>query len=143
MSESPSGAPATPIRNAAMDMARSVLMAAGAPLLVRGVVTNTDWQAIVGGLTALASAVWSYVAAHPNHANPLAALKALVKTGGQAGPWDRAEQALGAAALPLVETEADKAIHAKAHGLLAGPIDTVANAALKDGAAELTRSLQI
>ena len=62
----PIAAPAPgPIQAATMDMLRSVLMGVGTPLLARGLVSGDQLGAIIGGLLAIASAVWSYAAAHP------------------------------------------------------------------------------
>ncbi len=77
--------PTTPapssLQGATLDLARSVLMAAGSPLLVKGIVTGDQWTAIAGGAVALISAAWSYVAAHPGRTPPLQAVQALVKAG--------------------------------------------------------------
>jgi hypothetical protein len=131
---------ATPIRSAAMDMARSMLMALGTPLLARGLVTGDQLGAIVGGLLALASAVWSYVAAHPG-GDPLASLKAMIARGGQGAAYDKALAALVRSMTPQLKAALDAQIKARA-GILAGPVDGIANALIDQGAARAQAAAQ-
>jgi hypothetical protein len=123
-------------------MARSLLMSAGTPLLAHGYVTGNQEQAIVGGVLAVGSAVWSYVAAHPSKTNPLQSVLGLVRKGGQAQAWDGDVSALERALLPVVERVVDAQIRARA-GILAGPLDAAANAALAHAAGEADSHLKI
>jgi lysozyme len=132
----------TPIQTATLDLARSALMAAGAIPLAHGLATASQWQAIVGGLIALGSAVWSYVAAHPSRTGALASLLGTVRKGAQGQAWNGDVTALEAAILPLVEKAVDAQIKARA-GVLAGPVDMAANAAIKDAAGQVVSHLRI
>jgi hypothetical protein len=134
--------PAAPLQGATLDLARSLLMAAGSPLLVKGIVTGDQWTAIAGGAVALISAAWSYVAAHPGKTPPLQAVQALVKTGGQAPQWDAALERLEPLLVKMAEKGAAAAIHAKA-GILAGPLDAVADKAIQSAADQAAGHLKI
>ena len=142
MSDTTTVAIVTPLRSASLDMARSVLMGVGTPLLARGLVTTDNWQAIVGGLLALASAIWSYLAAHPSKTPLIQTALSLVRDGGQSKAWNNDLTTMEAAMLPMVEKIVDEKIHAKA-GVLAVPLDGVANAAIREAAANETRGLKI
>jgi hypothetical protein len=133
MTDTPTVDTATPIRKASLDLARSVLMGVGAVPFVSGIATGAQWQAIVGGLLALASAIWSYVAAHPSRVGPVRTVLALVRRGGRSKAWDGDVDALVAALLPKIDSQVDARIKARA-GPFAGPVDMAANAAIKDAA---------
>ncbi len=141
MTDTPTTSP-TPIETASLDLARSALMAAGAIPLAHGLATASQWQAIVGGLIAIGSAVWSYLAAHPSQTSALASLLGMVRKGGQAPAWNGDVWALEAAVLPLVEKAVDVQIKARA-GVLAGPVDLAANAVIKDAAGQVVSHLRI
>jgi hypothetical protein len=126
---------AGPIQRATMDMLRSVLMGVGTPLLARGLVTGTDWQSIVGGGVALTSAVWSYAATHPSKVNPLQMILGLVRAGGGAKAWDADLVTLKPLLVAIVRQEIDAQIKAKA-GIMAVPLDGVANAAIAASASK-------
>jgi lysozyme len=132
----------TPIQTATLDMARSALMAAGAIPLAHGLATASQWQAIVGGLIAVGSAVWSYLAAHPSQTSALTSLLGMVRKGGQGPAWNGDVAALEAAVLPLVEKAVDAQIKARA-GVLSGPVDLAANAVIKDAAGQVVSHLRI
>jgi len=132
----------TPVQTATLDMARSALMAAGAIPLAHGLATASQWQAIVGGLIAIGSAVWSYLAAHPSHTSALASLLGMVRGGRQGPAWNGDVAALEAAVLPLVEKAVDAQIKARA-GVLAAPVDMAANAVIKDAAGQVVSHLRI
>jgi lysozyme len=132
----------TPVQTATLDLARSALMAAGAIPLAHGLATASQWQAIVGGLIAIGSAVWSYLAAHPSQTSALTSLLRMVRKGGQGPAWNGDVSALEAAVLPLVEKAVDAQIKARA-GVLAGPVDMAANAVIKDAAGQVVRHLRI
>jgi len=131
-----------PIQTATLDLARSALMAAGAIPLAHGLATASQWQAIVGGLIAIGSAVWSYAAAHPSQTSALASLLGMVRKGGQGPAWNGDVAALEAAVLPLVEKAVDAQIKARA-GVLAGPVDMAANAVIKDAAGQVVSHLRV
>jgi lysozyme len=132
----------TPIQTATLDMARSALMAAGAIPLAHGLATASQWQAIVGGVIAIGSAVWSYLAAHPSRTSALTSLLGMIRKGGQGPAWNGDVTALEAAVLPLVEKAVDARIKARA-GVLAGPVDLAANAVIKDAAGQVVSHLRI
>jgi lysozyme len=132
----------TPIETATLDLARSLLMAAGTPLLAHGLATASQWQSIVGGLLAIGSAVWSYAAAHPSQTSALTSLLRMVRKGGQGPAWNGDVAALEAAVLPLVEKAVDAQIKARA-GILSGPVDLAANAVIKDAAGQVISHLRI
>jgi hypothetical protein len=119
-----------PVKAATMDMLRSVLMGAGTPLLARGLVNGDQLGAIIGGLLAIASAVWSYAAAHRGGPSLLARVLALAASARRPREWDADATALGAALLPILETLVDRQIRSRA-GVLSGPLDAAANAALR------------
>jgi hypothetical protein len=132
----------TPIQTATLDMARSALMAAGAIPLAHGLATASQWQAIVGGVIAIGSAVWSYLAAHPSRTSALTSLLGMIRKGGQGPAWNGDVTALEAAVLPLVEKAVDARIKARA-GVRAGPVDLAANAVIKDAAGQVVSHLRI
>jgi hypothetical protein len=131
-----------PIQAAALDMLRSVLMALGTTGAFAAMFTSSQWLSIVGGVMAIASGVWSWVAAHPSRTSPLRAVQALVKAGGQAKSWDADTQALEAAILPIVERAVDAQIRTRA-GILAGPADALANRTLQSAAGTAAGHLEI
>jgi hypothetical protein len=130
------------LRAATMDMLRSVLMALGSSGAVASLFSGQQWGAVVGGLLAVVSAIWSYAASHPSKIDPLTALMALVAHGGQASVWDAAAERLAAAAVPLLEARADAIVRARA-GILAAPLEGVEHAAVKDAAAQAVAHLKI
>ena len=142
MTITPPIAPAAPLRNASLDLARSVLMGVGTPLLVKGLVTSDQWQAIVGGVLALASALWSYLAAHPGQQGFLATLQGLARSGGQGTAWNGDTAALIDLMAPKLEAMIDAQIEARV-GFLAGPVDGAANAGMRDAAGQLIDHLRI
>jgi hypothetical protein len=123
---------AGPIQRATLDMARSVMMAAGTPLIAHSYLSGSQEEAIIGGVLAVGSAVWSYLAAHPSKVSALRTVLGIVSRGGQARAWDGDVDALGAALLPFIEKTVDARISARA-GILSGPLDAAANAAIRDG----------
>jgi len=141
MIDTPTTSP-TPIETASLDLARSALMAAGAIPLAHGLATASQWQAIVGGLLAIGSAAWSYLAAHRSQTSGLASLLGMVRKGGQGPAWNGDVAALEAAVLPLVEKAVDAQIKARA-GILAGPIDMTADAVIKNAAGQVVSHLRI
>jgi len=132
----------TPIETATLDLARSALMAAGAIPLAHGLATASQWQAIVGGLIAIGSAVWSYLAAHPSRTSALTGLLGMVRKGGQGPAWNGDVSALEAAVLPIVERAVDARIKPRA-GVFAAPVDLAANAVIKDAAGQVVSHLRI
>jgi hypothetical protein len=138
----PAPAAPGPIQVATMDMIRSVLMGVGTPLLAHGYVTGSQWQAIVGGLLAIGSAVWSYVAAHPGKTNPLAAVQAMVRSGGQRASWNGDVSVLEPLVLELARKALDAEMKARA-GLLAGPADALADKAMQTAADTAAAHLRI
>ena len=145
MSETPtpSGAVAPgPIQAATMDMLRSVLMGAGTPLLARGLVNGDQLGAIIGGLLAIASAAWSYAAAHRGGVSLLGRLLAFAAASGRTKSWNSDAQDLGAALLPVLENLVDRQIRARA-GLIAAPLDAAANAALRAGEAKTVAAVEL
>jgi hypothetical protein len=138
----PAGSAPGPIQAATMDMLRSVLMGAGTPLLARGIVSGDQLGAIIGGLLAAASAIWSYAAAHPSKVGLLTSLRTMIERGGQSKAWNGDVEALASALLPLIEKSIDTQIRARA-GILAGPLDTAANAIAKQGVTQAEAELSV
>jgi uncharacterized membrane protein len=132
---------ATPIKSATMDMLRSVLMGVGTPLLARGLVNGDQLGAIIGGLLAIASALWSYIAAHPSKVSALVSLLNLVRAGGNQRAWNGDVAVLVPLLLPTIESVVDAQIKAKA-GILAGPLDAAANAAIRAEAAKAEAAVE-
>ena len=89
-----------------------------------------------GDIVSLVGLVYGVLAANPNHQSPLTMLlKVLIgMTPGQKETWNASVQALTASLLPDVEKMVDAQIRARA-GILAGPVDAVANTAIAQGAA--------
>jgi hypothetical protein len=140
---SPPGAPASgPVKAATMDMLRSVLMGAGTPLLARGLVNGDQLGAIIGGLLAVASAVWSYAAAHRGGPSLLARVLALAASAHRPRAWDADAAALGTALLPVLESIVDREIRSRA-GVLSGPLDAAANAALRAAEAKAVAAVEL
>jgi hypothetical protein len=131
-----------PIHRATMDMLRSLLMGVGTPLLARGLLTGDQLGAIVGGLLAIASAAWSYLAAHPGKTSLVASVLGFVRAGGRRAQWNGDVQALASALVPIVERAVDARIKARA-GILAAPLDAAANAVIRDGAAKAEATMAI
>jgi hypothetical protein len=117
-------------------------MALGSSGVVAAVFTPQQWLAVVGGLLAVGSAVWSYIAAHPSKVNPLQAVERLVRAGGQSAQWDAAIARLEPLLVAMAERGARAAIHARA-GILAGPLDAVADKAIQTGADTAAGHLKI
>jgi len=126
----PAGSSASggPIQTASLDVARSVLMAVGSPLLVKGVVTGDQWQAIAGGLVAVISAVWSWVANHPSHADALKQALGLLRrsSASNRATYDAALTAAEAAALARATPVLNRLIGQHA-GILAHPVEAIAD----------------
>ncbi|MBV8683541.1 MAG: hypothetical protein JO111_11740 [Caulobacteraceae bacterium] len=133
---------AGPIQRASMDMLRSVLMGAATPLLAHGFLSNDALSAIVGGSVAVASAVWSYAAAHPSKVSPFATVLAWVRAGRQGGAWDGDLAKLEPLLLPIVEKLVDDQIKVRA-GVAAGPLDEAANAALRTEAGKIEAAAKV
>lgn len=131
-----------PIQAATMDMLRSVLMGAATPLLARGLVNGDQLGAIIGGLLAIVSAVWSYAAAHPGGPSLLGRVLALAAASRRPRAWDADATALGSALLPIIENLVDRQIRARA-GVLSTPLDAAANAALRSGEARAVAAVEL
>jgi hypothetical protein len=142
MTDTPSAPASSPLQAATMDMARSVLMGIGTPILAHGYVTGKQEEAIIGGLIAVGSAAWSYIAKHPSRTPPLQTILGLVRQGGRQGAWNGDVGQLEAALLPVVEKLVDQQIKSRA-GVLSGPLDGAANAAIKAGAEQTAEHLRI
>ncbi|HSZ50449.1 MAG TPA: hypothetical protein VK801_02665 [Caulobacteraceae bacterium] len=138
----PTASASGPVKAATMDMLRSVLMGAGTPLLARGLVNGDQLGAIIGGLLAIASAVWSYAAAHSGGPSLLARVLALAASGTRPRAWDADAAALGAALLPILESLVDRQIRSRA-GVLSGPLDTAANAALRTAETKAVAAVEL
>jgi cytochrome c biogenesis protein CcdA len=133
---------AAPLRIAALDLVRSILMGVGMSSAVATLFTNQEWTAVVGGLLAILSAVWTYVSAHPGKTPFLPMIMSLVRRGGQSGAWNGDVEAIKAALLPDIEALVDAQIKARA-GILSGPLDHAANAALAQAAGQAAGHLII
>lgn len=138
----PAATASDPIKAATMDMLRSVLMGAGTPLLARGLVNGDQLGAIIGGLLAIASATWSYAAAHRGEPTLLARALALAASARRPRSWNADAAALGAALLPVLESLVDRQIRSRA-GVLSGPLDAAANAALRAAEAKAVAAVEL
>ena len=119
----------------ANDIATSLMMGAGAIYVQRGLVTSSQESAIVGGVLAVASVAYGYLASHSSHQNPVALIRSLVAKAPAAdqaafdtGLTD-AEAAIIARLTPIIHAQV------RAHfGLLAGPVDGMADTVLRTAA---------
>jgi hypothetical protein len=130
------------VQAATLDMARSVLMALGSPLIAKGLVTGDQWTAVAGGVLAATSAVWSYAAAHPGRAPPLQALRGLVKGAGQGPAWNADVATLERIVTPLVERAIDNSIKSRV-GLFAVPAEALADKAVRSAADDAAEHLTV
>jgi hypothetical protein len=126
------------------DIARSVLMGAGAVLAQRGYVTNAELPAIVGGLVAAISAAWSWMAAHPSSGSPLSGLLAAVRhaPAPDQAAYDAGLTAAEAAALAQATPALNRIIAAHV-GLLAGPVQAIADREARAVADEAVDHLKV
>ncbi|MDE2355415.1 MAG: hypothetical protein KGL69_01535 [Alphaproteobacteria bacterium] len=141
MSETPPPAPAA-MPTYADTLISTVLMGIGAPLVARGVMTGAQEQAVVGGVLAAICIAWQILNANPHRQSPIALIQSLVSRGGGSGAYNAALPQAEAALVARIEAMVDAAIHKKA-GLLAGPLDTAANAAIRDAGGQLVDHLRI
>lgn len=127
------------------DIATSLMMGAGAIYVQQGVVSSSQETAIIGGVLALASVAYGYLASHSSHQNPIAVIRSII---GRAPPPQQAayDAAVAQGEAWLIAT-LTPIIHAqvKAHvgALLAGPIDGVADKALKQAADKAVAAIEI
>ncbi|HEY2051195.1 MAG TPA: hypothetical protein VGH03_17790 [Caulobacteraceae bacterium] len=141
-STAPGASASGPVKAATMDMLRSVLMGAGTPLLARGLVNGDQLAAIIGGLLAIASAIWSYAAAHQGGPSLLARVLPLAASARRSRAWNADAAALGAALLPVLESIVDRQIRSRA-GVLSAPLDVAANAALRAAEAKAMAAVEL
>ncbi len=140
----PTPAPARPaaMPSYADTLISTVLMGVGAPFVARGVMTGAQEQALIGGVLAAISVAWQILNANPNRQSPIVLIQTLVARGGGAGAFNGALGAADAALTAKIEAAVDARIHKKA-GILAGPLDTAANAAIRDAGAQAVDHLRI
>ncbi len=140
----PTQAPARPaaMPTYADTLLSTVLMGVGAPLVARGVMTGAQEQAVGGGILAAICVAWQILNANPHRQSPIVLLKSLVSRGGGTSAYNEALPQAEAALVAKIEAMVDAAIHRKA-GILAGPVDTAANAVIRDAGAQAVEHLRI
>lgn len=120
------------------------VLAAGAvqPLVQHNLIAPADVKTLVSAFGVVLGALWAYAVAHPSTVSPFAMVAKLIgKAGGQKA-WNGDVEALGTALIPVIEQLVDAKIKAKA-GLFAGPLDAVANTAIKDGASQAEAAVEV
>ena len=122
----------------------TVLVGAGAALVKQGALTQPELSDAVAAIVTLAGVAWAVINANPDRRSPIAILLSLVKAApadGQAA-WNHglseAEADLLARLTPVIHAE----IKARA-GLLAGPLDTIADAAARQAADAAASALRV
>jgi hypothetical protein len=104
------------------------LVAAGQDLVTRHLLSSDQLNTAAGAVVSLVGVAWAVFAANPSRPSPIVSLLALLKRapGPEQARWNAAIEAAAAALVPRIEAAIDARIRAKA-GLLAGPIDAIAN----------------
>ena len=121
----------------------TVLFGVGATLVKHGTLTQPQLATLVGAAMSAIGVLWAVINANPNKRSPIAMLMEIV--GGappaQQQAWSggltAAEAALLARITPMIHAQV------KAHlGLLAGPVDHLADTALKQAADRAVGALE-
>jgi len=140
----PSPAPVSAMPTYADQLMAVALVAAGQDLVTRHVLSSEQLNTAVGAVVSLVGVAWAVFAAHPGRPSPIVALLAMLRRAPKAeqARWNAAIEAAAAALVPRIEAAIDARIRAKA-GVLAGPIDAIANheIAAVAGAAETAVTL--
>jgi hypothetical protein len=129
----------------ATDLARSVLMSAGAGLIAKGWVSSVEWPQIVGGLLAAGSAAWSWLARHPSRASLVDTVRGLVAASAPANraTFDGALTAAEAAALAAAVPALNKIIAAHVPGLVRAPVENAADKVARSLGDQAVRHLRV
>lgn len=104
-------------------------------LLSLKVFTPVQVDTLTTAIVSIAGVIYALVAASPNHQSPIVLIMGILGRApkAQQAQWDAALAQAEAAALAKLQPMVDAQIKARL-GLLAGPVDGLANTALKDGA---------
>jgi hypothetical protein len=125
---SPPVVPATALPTYADQLLAVALAAAGQGLVTQHILSDAQLNLAVGDILSLIGLAYAVFAANPAKKSPIVWLLGLIEAAPKArqAQWNAAVAAAAEALIPRLEAAIDARIHAKA-GILAGPIDSIAN----------------